>query len=180
MIRYAGAVTLLFLPLIAITLLIRRRFQRLTPSLANVEYGPVTSVRIPARNEADVIGPTIAILLDQRQPLLELLVLDGGSWDGMAEIARRIGEGNERLRVRPGRPQPTGWTGKNWACAQLTDAARGSRLLFTDAEVRWESGAQPLLPCARPLLCRRHDPSRGQSAHGGVVGEGGGGDGDGG
>lgn len=144
MIRYAGAVTLLFLPLIAITLLNWRRFPRLTASLTLADDRPAVSVLIPARNEAGVIGPTIAMLLDQGQPPLELLVLDDGSWDGMAEIVRRVGEGNERLRVLPGRPPPTGWTGKNWACAQLADAARGSRLLFTDAEVRWEPGAQPL------------------------------------
>jgi len=159
MIRYASAVTLLFLPLIAITLLNWRRFPRLTASSTWADYRLAVSVLIPARNEAGVIGPTMAMLHDQGQPLLELLVLDDGPWDGTAEVARQAGQGDGRLRVLPGRPPPAGWTGKNWACAQLAEAARGLRLLFTDAEVRWEPGAQPLFPAASTLPAAR--PIRG-------------------
>jgi chlorobactene glucosyltransferase len=43
--------------------------------------------------------------------------------------------------VLQGTPLPPGWTGKNWACAQLAAAATAELLLFTDADVRWQPGA---------------------------------------
>ena len=40
------------------------------------------------------------------------------------------------MRILQGTPLPTGWTGKNWACHQLAQAAnpRSRYLLFTDAD----------------------------------------------
>jgi chlorobactene glucosyltransferase len=38
------------------------------------------------------------------------------------------------LRVLQGEILPVGWTGKNWACYQLSRAARGDVLLFMDAD----------------------------------------------
>jgi chlorobactene glucosyltransferase len=40
-----------------------------------------------------------------------------------------------------GLPLPDGWLGKNWACHQLAQEARGDILIFTDADVRWNPGA---------------------------------------
>jgi chlorobactene glucosyltransferase len=40
-----------------------------------------------------------------------------------------------------GEELPAGWTGKNWACAQLAGQARGDLLIFTDADVTWRPGA---------------------------------------
>ncbi|MEP7087207.1 MAG: glycosyltransferase, partial [Gemmatimonadota bacterium] len=38
------------------------------------------------------------------------------------------------VRVIDGTPVPEGWFGKQWACAQGARAARGSTLIFTDAD----------------------------------------------
>jgi chlorobactene glucosyltransferase len=102
---------------------------------------PLVSVLIPARNEADVIGATVMRLLAQNTSRFEVLVLDDNSTDSTAEIARQAANGDARLKVLSGAPLPPGWLGKNWACAQLAEAATGDWLVFTDADVRWEPNA---------------------------------------
>ncbi len=99
------------------------------------------SVLLPARNEARVIGATVSSLLASSTAIDELIVLDDGSTDGTADLARAAAGGDPRLRVITGAPLPEGWLGKNWACHQLSQAARGEYLLFTDADVAWRPGA---------------------------------------
>ncbi|MGQ0600182.1 MAG: glycosyltransferase [Anaerolineales bacterium] len=94
------------------------------------------SVLIPARDEAAVIGQTVRALLAQPE-VTELLILDDQSTDGTAEVARAAANGDPRLRIITGQPLPSGWLGKNWACHQLSLAATGDHLLFTDADVQW-------------------------------------------
>jgi len=97
------------------------------------------SVLLPARDEADRIGPTLRALLAQRGvPGLEVVVLDDGSADATAEIVRDIAGEDPRLRLIDGGPHlPAGWLGKNWACARLAEAAdaTSSVLVFLDADV---------------------------------------------
>ncbi len=97
---------------------------------------------IPARNEAATIAATVtSLLLQEYDNITELFVLDDGSTDGTADVARQAGLGDARLRVIEGEPLPVGWVGKNWACHQLAQYARSDLLLFTDADVQWEPAA---------------------------------------
>jgi chlorobactene glucosyltransferase len=100
--------------------------------------GPVVSVLVPARNEERNIEECIRSLLLQDYPSYELIVLDDHSSDRTAEIADRlIGQvRNPRVTARllRGQALPEGWTGKNWACHQLAEAASGDFLWFTDAD----------------------------------------------
>jgi len=64
-----------------------------------VEDAPLISVLVPARNEARNIGPCVRSLLGQDYPNFELIVLDDDSEDGTAEIARRLGVGNDEIRM---------------------------------------------------------------------------------
>ncbi len=102
---------------------------------------PRLSVLIPARNEAAVIGDTVQALLAQTYTDFEVIILDDASTDATAAIAQSAGAGDPRLRVIRGEPLPAGWMGKNWACHQLSQAAAGEWLIFTDADVRWLPGA---------------------------------------
>ncbi len=102
---------------------------------------PLISVLIPARNEASVISKTIAYLLAQDEENIEILVLDDHSYDGTGEVARMAANGDIRVKIIPGIPLPPGWGGKNWACHQLSTAAQGEWLLFTDADVVWQPQA---------------------------------------
>ena len=90
-----------------------------------------TSVIIPARNEATNLPTLLASLAAQTKPPLDVLVVDDGSTDATAEVARAGG-----ATVITAKPPPTGWAGKPWACHTGVQAARGQHLLFLDADVR--------------------------------------------
>lgn len=95
---------------------------------------PYISVLVPARNEDSSIRRCLESLLDQDYPRFELLVLDDDSSDGTWELVSGMAARDPRLRTLRGRPLPEGWTGKNWACHQLAEHAKGELLLFTDAD----------------------------------------------
>lgn len=103
---------------------------------------PLVSVLVPARNEELNIETCIGSLLKQDYPNFELFVLDDHSDDGTGAIVERLiaaaSAKNPALRATllRGQPLPEGWTGKNWACHQLAQAARGQFLFFTDADSR--------------------------------------------
>ncbi len=110
------------------------------PSPQVPAWPPVAAV-VPARNEADCIGQTIASLLAQDYPgPWTVIVVDDDSSDGTAEIAHRRADGNERLKVVRSRGLPAGWTGKLWAIKQGIDAAVALPqppvyVLLTDADI---------------------------------------------
>jgi len=99
---------------------------------------PAVSVLIPARNEAHNIERCVGSLVAQEWPRLEVIVLDDRSEDGTGDLARAAG--GDRVRVLSGSELPAGWVGKNWACHQLAEAARGEWLLFTDADTEHAPG----------------------------------------
>jgi chlorobactene glucosyltransferase len=113
---------------------------------------PLVSVLVPARDEAARIGACLEALARQDYGALEVLVLDDGSADATAEIARSFEGRVPGLRVLEGEPLPAGWVGKPHACAQLAREARGAWLLFTDADVELApSGVSRGVAAARAL-----------------------------
>jgi GT2 family glycosyltransferase len=99
------------------------------------DHGPSVSVLVPARDEAGNLRVLLPALLRTRYPALEVLVLDDGSRDETAAVARGFASSDERVRLVEGLELPDGWTGKNWACHQLTRHAHGRLLVFCDADV---------------------------------------------
>jgi hypothetical protein len=100
------------------------------------------SVLLPLRDEAHRVEPCLRALLAQRSVRdLEVLVLDDCSTDGTADVVRRVVAGDPRARLLAGSRPPQGWLGKPHACHQLSDAARGSVLVFVDADVLLEPHA---------------------------------------
>jgi hypothetical protein len=100
---------------------------------------PKVSILVPARNEVHNLPETLPRLL--AQPVDELMVLDDHSTDGTAELVAELAKAEPRLKLLRGQALPSGWSGKNWACQQLAEAAGGQILIFTDADVFWEPGA---------------------------------------
>ncbi len=107
-----------------------RRFRR--PALA--PNTPAISVLIPARNEEANIGQATAAILASQNIDLELIVLDDNSTDATPQILAAISD--PRLRTAIGTPLPTGWSGKQHACAALARLATHPLLVFVDADVR--------------------------------------------
>lgn len=106
---------------------------------------PPVSILVPARNEAHNLPETLPRLL--AQPAHEVLVLDDHSTDGTAELVAELAKSEPRLKLIRGQALPSGWSGKNWACQQLAEAASGEVLIFTDADVCWEPATLNALWC---------------------------------
>lgn len=117
-----------------------RNLLRFSPPPAPSGPLPVVSVLIPARNEERSIGDSVAAALTSRGMELEVVVLDDGSEDRTAEIVRSLSARDPRVRLAPAPPLPTGWCGKQHACATLAGLARFPVLVFLDADVRLSPG----------------------------------------
>jgi chlorobactene glucosyltransferase len=104
------------------------------PKLQNT---PRVSVLVPARDEEKNIGACLEGLLKQDYPNLEILVLDDDSNDRTVEKVRQFAAKDLRVRFFTGKPLPTSWLGKNWACHQLSEQATGEIFIFTDADNRY-------------------------------------------
>ena len=93
------------------------------------------SVLIPARNEEKNISNCLKSVTGQDYPKLEILVLDDNSEDNTFREAEAFSKKDPRIKVLKGEPLPSEFTGKNWACHQLSQSASGKYLLFIDADV---------------------------------------------
>ncbi|MFC2041686.1 glycosyltransferase [Chloroflexota bacterium] len=98
------------------------------------EPAPLISVLIPARNEEINIGNCLESLQKQDYPNFEVLVLDDDSSDNTVNIVDRMAAQDNRAQLLRGASLPQGWAGKPFACYQLAMKARGSWLLFVDAD----------------------------------------------
>lgn len=96
---------------------------------------PRVSILVPARNEEGELPACLDSLLRLDYPDYEVVLVDDGSTDGTLRIAEEKAAEHPRLRVIRGRPCPRGWIGKSWAVWQAAEAATGSWLLLTDADV---------------------------------------------
>lgn len=94
------------------------------------------SVLVPARNEANHIQDLLHDLLRLRSSYMEIIVCDDHSSDTTPVIVQQMAKENPSIRLIPSEPLPTGWLGKNFACHQLAKEAKGTFLLFLDADVR--------------------------------------------
>ena len=104
------------------------------------QINKLVSVMVPARNEKENIGKCIDALLNQDHPNLEILILDDASTDGTSEIIQEYAQSDPRIQIIHGKELPVTWVGKNWACHQLANKAKGDFLLFVDADTILASG----------------------------------------
>jgi hopene-associated glycosyltransferase HpnB len=108
------------------------------------EPWPQIAAIIPARDEADCVGQTVASLLAQTYAgELRVVVVDDNSRDATAQVAHeaaaKLGKA-DRLVVLSGRALPAGWTGKLWAQQQGLALVKELQpppryVLFTDADI---------------------------------------------
>ncbi|MFH9109656.1 glycosyltransferase [Streptomyces albus] len=105
---------------------------------------PSVAVVVPARDEAQVLPESLPSLLAQDYPGdAWVLLVDDGSTDGTAALARSLAErtpGGLPLTVLDAGEREPGWTGKLWAVRRGVAHARASAeppafLLLTDADI---------------------------------------------
>ena len=96
----------------------------------------LVSVLIPARNEEINIKRCLYSLIDQSYKNLEIIVLDDDSDDQTYDVVKNISKNYESIKLVKGEAKTIGWTGKNWACNQLSKYANGDFLLFVDADTK--------------------------------------------
>jgi len=101
------------------------------------------SVVIPARDEAERIGPLLDAILGA-PGVAEVIVVDDQSSDATVSIARAAG-----ATVVIGAPLPIGWAGKAWALQQGIDRAASDWVVTLDADAR----PDPRLPAALVDRC---------------------------
>ena len=93
------------------------------------------SVLIPNYNYARYIGETIASVLSQASPDVEVVVADNASTDGSADVVRAIGDERVRLAVNPCN---VGFAANLERVARL---AAGRRMLLLSSDDRMKPGA---------------------------------------
>ncbi|MCX5126489.1 glycosyltransferase [Streptomyces sp. NBC_00347] len=119
---------------------------------------PSVAIVVPARDEAGVLPHSLPSLLAQDYPgEAEVVLVDDGSTDGTAGLARRLADahpGGLPLTVlSPGEPG-AGWTGKLWALRHGIAHARSGAgpvpdyLLLTDADIAHAPDSLRELVCA--------------------------------
>jgi 4,4'-diaponeurosporenoate glycosyltransferase len=109
------------------------------------------SVVVPARDEEATLPLLLESLRRLTVDVCDIVVVDDGSRDATAAVARSAG-----AVVLPAGTPPRGWTGKAWACHLGARATSGDLLLFLDADT-------VLAPDALAGLLEVHDQ------HGGLV-----------
>jgi len=91
---------------------------------------PEVSVIVPARNEEACLEACLISLTAQQGVPFEIIVVDDGSRDRTAAIARSFAG----VTLIDAGPLPEGWSGKSNAACTGAQQARGQWLLFTDAD----------------------------------------------
>jgi len=93
---------------------------------------PAVDIIVPARDEADTIGPVIASLVAQDYAGdFRVILVDDNSTDS---TAARAGS-HPKLTILTGAPKAAGWSGKLWALSQGVASSSAPLIFFTDADI---------------------------------------------
>ena len=98
---------------------------------------PRLSVVVPARNEESELESSLASLLEQDYPNLEVVLVNDRSTDRTGEILDGVASVRQNVRVLHVENLPEGWIGKNHAVHTGATRASGDWLLLTDADIRF-------------------------------------------
>ena len=93
---------------------------------------PRVSVVVPAYNSERYLGEALRSVLSQTRAPSELIMVDDGSSDGTASVARSFGDDVRYVR------QPNGGIGS--ARNRGVELASGEHIAFLDADDLWEPG----------------------------------------
>lgn len=129
---------LVFVCIAISNLLLARKLQN---NIRDSKKSSLISILIPVRNEEKNLRNLLPTLSTQTYQNLEIIVCDDGSNDKSREVVTELQKSMNNLKLIDGIPLPKGWLGKNWACFQLSQKARGEILIFLDADVTLDKNA---------------------------------------
>jgi len=114
---------------------------------------PLLSILIPARNEEKSLPLLLEDLKQVTFPKIEIIVCDDNSTDNTPGFLKSSSKEMPGLRYFGGQELPAGWLGKNFACHQLAQQAKGDFFLFLDADVR----VSEVMPAKAIQYMQRHN-----------------------
>ncbi|WP_059171047.1 glycosyltransferase family 2 protein [Bacillus sp. FJAT-27445] len=103
--------------------------------------GPLLSVVVAAKNEEGHIKKSVLSQLRQTYLNVEWILVNDRSTDRTGEAMEELKALDNRVRVIHIADLPDGWLGKNHALYKGYLAAKGDRILFTDADVEYREDA---------------------------------------
>ncbi|MCO6512510.1 MAG: glycosyltransferase family 2 protein [Aridibacter famidurans] len=121
------------------------------------------SIVIPAYNEQDRLGASLEKIVDYLSgsyPEAELIVVDDGSSDRTADVARAVFEGRPQIDARVIRYEQN--RGKGFAVKTGFEAAKGAVALFSDADLSTPISETPKL--VDPIFEDKYDVTFGSRA----------------
>ena len=102
-----------------------------------VSHPPLLSIIIPTRNEGKRIKSCILSLKQQTYSPFEVTIVDDSS-DNTLTVIKACIKDDPRFRVVKQKPLPPDWVGKPFALQQGSSLAKGSYLLFIDADTTYK------------------------------------------
>src|SRR5271168_2826706 len=103
------------------------------------EVCPNISLIFAARDEEEKLPAALATLAALDYPHLEIIAVDDRSQDASGRILDDFAAAHSRFRAVHVSELPAGWLGKPHALQKAYEASTGEWLLFTDADVRFET-----------------------------------------
>jgi glycosyltransferase involved in cell wall biosynthesis len=102
---------------------------------------PRLSIIFAARDEQEKLPAALATLVAIDYPKLEIIAVDDRSQDATCQILDDFAAKHPQLKVVHVRELPKGWLGKPHALQSGYEVSTGELLVFTDADVRFQSDA---------------------------------------
>ena len=112
----------------------RRRPPPVAPA-GHGQSGAEASIIVPTLNEAHRLAPLLGGVVQQGDPVREIIFVDSGSTDGTTDLIRKVAQADVRIVLLQDPPLPAGWIGKAWALQFGAENAKGPWLLGLDADV---------------------------------------------
>jgi glycosyltransferase involved in cell wall biosynthesis len=102
---------------------------------------PPISLIFAARDEEEKLPAALSTLAALEYPYLEIIAVDDRSQDATGRILDEFAAAHSRFHVVHVSELPHGWLGKPHALQKAYEGSTGEWLLFTDADVKFESSS---------------------------------------
>ncbi|MAU24070.1 glycosyltransferase [Chloroflexi bacterium] len=127
-------IVILFVSAYSLLISILNLFSFQRPKPLSPKNNSKVSILIPCRNEETNITECVESLIVQDYENLEILLIDDNSTDNTWNQLKNLAAKFPQVSAFKGTPLPDNWAGKNWACHQLGQKAKGDFFLFIDAD----------------------------------------------